>query len=181
MSRIDCETCKELMTSFFADTLGDATNLLIVEHLFKCEKCRQHYAVALKKLLGGNLNLDFYLASKRERAENKNNDKNKKEDDKMNDSHKTSAIEAVKSKQEEYTEGYWLNNFKDDNFFGLSNAQSIRDVTIDAMGINSPAMLWYENDSEKLQFTKFLIKKVCQRLDHLEHCLTLKSPEGGDK
>lgn len=179
MSRIDCETCKELMTSFFADTLSDSTNLIICEHLFKCEKCRQHYATALKKLLGGNLNLDFYLASKKERADSK--DKPLEEKDTVNDTHKLGAIDEVKNKQEAYVQGFWLNNFKDDNYFGLSNAQSIRDVTIDAMGINSPAMLWYENDSEKLEFTKFLIKKVCQRLDHLEHCFTLPLADKGDK
>lgn len=179
MSRIDCETCKELMTSFFADTLSDSTNLIICEHLFKCEKCRQHYATALKKLLGGNLNLDFYLASKKERADSK--DKPLEEKDTVNDTRKLGAIDEVKNKQEAYVQGFWLNNFKDDNYFGLSNAQSIRDVTIDAMGINSPAMLWYENDSEKLEFTKFLIKKVCQRLDHLEHCFTLPLADKGDK
>ena len=179
MSRIDCETCKELMTSFFADTLSDSTNLIICEHLFKCEKCRQHYATALKKLLGGNLNLDFYLASKKERADSK--DKPLEEKDTVNDTHKLGAIDEVKNKQEAYVQGFWLNNFKDDNYFGLSNAQSIRDITIDAMGINSPAMLWYENDSEKLEFTKFLIKKVCQRLDHLEHCFTLPLADKGDK
>ena len=167
------------MTSFFADTLSDSTNLIICEHLFKCEKCRQHYATALKKLLGGNLNLDFYLASKKERADSK--DKPLEEKDTVNDTHKLGAIDEVKNKQEAYVQGFWLNNFKDDNYFGLSNAQSIRDVTIDAMGINSPAMLWYENDSEKLEFTKFLIKKVCQRLDHLEHCFTLPLADKGDK
>ena len=167
------------MTSFFADTLSDSTNLIICEHLFKCEKCRQHYATALKKLLGGNLNLDFYLASKKERADSK--DKPLEEKDTVNDTHKLGAIDEVKNKQEAYKQGYWLDNFKDDNYFGLSNAQSIRDVTIDAMGINSPAMLWYENDSEKLEFTKFLIKKVCQRLDHLEHCFTLPLADKGDK
>lgn len=167
------------MTSFFADTLGDSTNLIICEHLFKCEKCRQHYATALKKLLGGNLNLDFYLASKKERADSKN--KPLEEKDTVNDTHKLGAIDEVKNKQEAYVQGFWLNNFKDDNYFGLSNAQSIRDVTIDAMGINSPAMLWYENDSDKLQFTKFLIKKVCQRLDHLERCFTLPLADKGDK
>lgn len=180
MSRIDCETCKELMTSFFADTLSDSTNLIICEHLFKCEKCRQHYATALKKLLGGNLNLDFYLASKKERAET-DKDNSLEEKDTVNNTHKLGAINEVKTKQEEYKQGYWLDNFKDENYFGLSNAQSIRDITIDAMGINSPAKLWYEDDSDKLQFTKFLIKKGCQRLDHLEHCLTLKSSEKGDK
>ena len=179
MSRIDCETCKELMISFFADTLSDSTNLIICEHLFKCEKCRQHYATALKKLSGGNLNLDFYLASKKERAEVKGNSLEAK--DTANNNHKLGAIDEVKTKQEEYKQGYWVDSFKDENYFSLSNAQSIRDVTIDAIGIKSPAMLWYENDSEKLQFTKFLIKKACQKLDHLEHCLTLKSTDEGGK
>ena len=167
------------MTSFFADTLSDSTNLIICEHLFKCEKCRQHYATALKKLLGGNLNLDFYLASKKERAETKDNLSEEKNT--VNDTHKLGAIDEVKNKQEAYVQGFWLNNFKDDNYFGLSNAQSIRDITIDAMGINSPAMLWYENESDKLEFTKFLIKKGCQKLDHLEHCFTLPLADKGDK
>lgn len=175
-----CDIVKRKADDYLFPCLSICQMDIILEHLVKCKECRNYYInYAKKKNYHFNLVREIFRLEMRSLNDCIYQGKRLRsmtalltEDDQPKKSKKELMQDEEvnqKSKDNEWSEYY----IRSDYSF-LMNAKAVREIMLSQ---NEQAREIQSNDelgNNQSKFTRFLVKKVCQKIDHLEKCLAIK-------
>jgi len=175
-----CDIVKRKADDYLFPCLSICQMDIILEHLVKCKECRNYYINCAKKknyhfnlvreifrLEMRSLN-DCIYQGKRLRSMTALLTEGKQPQKPQKEPMQNKEVDQ-KRKDSEWSEHY----IRSDYSF-LMNAKAVREIMLSQ---NEQAREMQNSDElgdNQSKFTRFLVKKVCQKIDHLEKCLAMK-------
>lgn len=160
----NCEYVRSLMKAYFMHSATNKQIHTVVNHLKKCHSCFKYYLEYAE-----SVGLEFDLTREIIKAHYKYPlSESESEPDCDDDSYDDNA--TTNTDLMEYVKNVWYNAAAEEDYFKLMNSKAIRDCVKEANELANN-----EDTSEaQREFKLFLIKKICQKLDHLEACYNMK-------
>ena len=173
---MECETVLKYKQSFFKRELNLEFRDNIISHLLRCKDCHDAYEEYAKSI---GLVFDVVREAMKIYTEydsetipqssliiiNNQNASTQKIKEKV----KKDSNKSNRNVMDRWTTAYKLNDYSE-----LMNVKAVRDVLNSAKNDT----LDEEQAECNREFTMYITKKICQKIDHLEKCLKLKESEG---
>lgn len=157
---LSCATVKYFAEAFVKDEISDKLHDEIVDHIIGCEKCFNYIVT-----IANTLQCPAIIERRFKQSQSTDTEVNKVE--------KKNAPVSSKGVYNLYNS--WTDAAKVCDLSILMQLKAVRDCSMEIFEVP-------EGESETFRdFGLFIIKKICQRIDHLEKCYNLKDAKAKRK
>ena len=157
MNQLTCDNCKDSLKDFFMGFLKPKEHIEVLYHLTICEECHRHYMKYASEI-GFSFNLTKEVLSIYFRYLHSEQDY---------------LTELISLGYDKYLEHYWSDIASQFDLTELLRVQAIKDFSKEYND------RYDDGETDYYPFYKFLTKKICQKIDHLERCF--KKSNTGNK